>query len=192
MLKILNFTTTIAMPMKLSKDLYFIEVFNLLKPCGITHWVWEGINKATLWCIILHGITGQNFKQNWIRFRESWPKNYQKHPKMKVSAGTKTLKIYNSTTRDPISLKADSYVYHLNTFHLLKTEWVNQREGTAKKTIKKYQEFINILTLILLENSLENVIRLRTFPLSSIVYLKQTHRECGRKGGALHLPILPL
>ena len=78
MLKILNFTTTIAMLMKLSKYLYLIEVFNLVKPCGITHWVWEGINKATLWCIILHGITGQNFKQNWIRFRESWPKKLPK------------------------------------------------------------------------------------------------------------------
>ena len=40
-------------------------------------------------------------------------KTTQKHPKMKVSAGTKTY---------PISLKADRYVYHLNNFHLLKTE----------------------------------------------------------------------
>ena len=39
-------------------------------------------------------------------------------------------------------------MYHLNTFHLLKTEGVNQREGTSKKKKKKKcQEFENFITL---------------------------------------------
>ena len=37
---------------------------------------------------------------------------------------------------------------HLNIFHLLKTESVNQREGPSEKNNKKCMEFIKILTLI--------------------------------------------
>ena len=46
------------------------------------------------------------------------------------------------------------YVYHLNSFHLLKTEGVNQREGTSEKNTKKFQEFIKFLSLIWLKYSL--------------------------------------
>ena len=42
---------------------------------------------------------------------------------------------------------AHYYMYHLNTFHLLKTDCVNQREGKSKK-------FIKSLTLISLKNNL--------------------------------------
>ena len=37
-------------------------------------------------------------------------------------------------------------MYHLNTFHLLKTEGVNQREGTSKK--KKKKNFITLKQFI--------------------------------------------
>ena len=86
-----------------------------------------------------------------------WSKTTQKQSKMTVSAGKKTfenLKLENY--RFDISLKRVRYVYHLNTFHLLKTEGVNLRvaEGTSKKAIKKCQEFIKILILISLKSSL--------------------------------------
>ena len=56
----------------------------------------------------------------------------QKQLKVTISSGTKTFDNLN----------------HLNAFHLLKTEGVNQRESTSEKTIKKCQEFIKIFTLI--------------------------------------------
>ena len=34
-------------------------------------------------------ITGENFKQNLQCFREFWPKDHTKQPKMTVSTGTK-------------------------------------------------------------------------------------------------------
>ena len=37
---------------------------------------------------------------------------------------------------------------------LLKTEGANQKDGTSKKAIKKCLDFIKILTLISLKNSL--------------------------------------
>ena len=36
---------------------------------------------------------------------------------------------------DPISVKLTQYVYHLNTFHLLKTEGVNRTKGDRKHTL---------------------------------------------------------
>ena len=42
----------------------------------------------------------------------------------------------------------------LTPFNYWKTEGVNQREGTSKKNYQKNQEFIKILTLISLKNSL--------------------------------------
>ena len=48
-----------------------------------------------------------------VHFGEFWPKTTKKQPK-----------IENLTT-DPKSIKLAWYVYHLNTFHLMKTVSVN-------------------------------------------------------------------
>ena len=49
-------------------------------------------------------------------------------------------------------MKLPRHVYHLNTFHLLKTEVVNRRgAGGAYKKNKKCQEFTKVLTLISLK-----------------------------------------
>ena len=90
-----------------------------------------------MWCIILHIVTGQKFKQNWQILGSSGQKTTQKQPKMTVSTGTKTFENLN----------------HLNIFHLLKTEGVNQRKGPSEKNVKKFMEFIKIFTLIWLKNS---------------------------------------
>ena len=62
---------------------------------------------------------------------------------MTVSASTKTFE-NNWRTADPISVKLAQYVYHLNMFHLLKTEGVNQMKGNRGQfqINKKCQEFI--------------------------------------------------
>ena len=45
-------------------------------------------------------------------------------------------------------MKLAQYVHYLNNFHLLKTECqLKGSRGRIQKTIKKYQEFIKILTL---------------------------------------------
>ena len=59
---------------------------------------------------------------------------------MTISAGKKifeNLKLENY--RSDISLEFARYVYHLNTFHLLKTEGVNRRvaDSTSKKSHQK-------------------------------------------------------
>ena len=47
-LKIFNFTTTYAILMKLTTDIYLNKVFHLAKSCGVSHRVHEGVNKKTL------------------------------------------------------------------------------------------------------------------------------------------------
>ena len=69
-------------------------------------------------------------------------KTTQKQPEMTVSAGTKIFENLKLEDHRSYTLKLARYVYHLNTFHLLKTEGVNQREGRSKKANKKCQEFI--------------------------------------------------
>ena len=73
---------------------------------------------------------------------------------MTVSAGTKIFENLKLEDHRSYTLKLARYVYHLNTFHLLKTDGVDQREGTSKKNIKKCQELIKIVTLTSLKNSL--------------------------------------
>ena len=52
-------------------------------------------------------------------------------------------------------MKLDQYVQYLNTYHLLKTECqLKGGRGHIQKAIKKSPEFIKILTLISLKNSL--------------------------------------
>ena len=52
-------------------------------------------------------------------------------------------------------MKIAQYVHYFNTFYLLKTECqLKGGRGHIQKTIKKCQEFMKILTLISLKNSL--------------------------------------
>ena len=82
---------------------------------------------------------------------------------MTIFTGMKTFENLNSRTADPISVKLVQYMYHLNTFHLLKIDHVNQRaaQDASKNFIKTCEEFIKILTLVLLKTSLRNAVRLR-------------------------------
>ena len=108
---------------------------------------------------------------------------------MTIFTGMKTFENLNSRTADPISVKLVQYMYHLNTFHLLKIDHVNQRaaQDASKNFIKTCEEFIKILTLVLLKTSLRNAVRLGAFPLYLIIYLQQIYWECRRRGGALLL-----
>ena len=110
----------------------------------------------------------------------------QKQPKMTVCCCENIWK-FNSRTTDPISTKLARYVYHLNTFHFWKlmVSIKGQQRAHPKKSMKICQEFIKVLTLISLKNSLQNAIRLGFFPLSSIIYLQQMYLEWG--GGGLYL-----
>ena len=85
-------------------------------------------------------ITSQKFR---LLLGNSGQKLTQKQHKMTVSASTKTFE-NNWRTADPISVKLAQYVYHLNMFHLLKTEGVNQTKGNRGQfqINKKCQEFI--------------------------------------------------
>ena len=47
-LKILNFTTTYAIPMKLTIDIYLNKVFHLAKSWDVSHRVYKDVNKKTL------------------------------------------------------------------------------------------------------------------------------------------------
>ena len=117
-------------------------------------------------------------------FGSSGQKVTQKQPKMTVCCCENIWK-FNSRTTDPISTKLARYVYHLNTFHFWKlmVSIKGQQRAHPKKSMKICQEFIKVLTLISLKNSLQNAIRLGFFPLSSIIYLEQMYLECGRRGG---------
>ena len=108
---------------------------------------------------------------------------------MTIFTGMKTFENLNSRTADPISVKLVQYMYHLNTFHLLKIDHVNQRaaQDASKNFIKTCEEFIKILTLVLLKTSLRNAVRLGAFPLYLTIYLQQIYWECRRRGGALLL-----
>ena len=46
-LKFFNFTTTVAIHMKLTTDIYLNKVFHLAKSWGVTHSMQEGKNKKT-------------------------------------------------------------------------------------------------------------------------------------------------
>ena len=74
---------------------------------------------------------------------------------MTASARTKTFENLKLQNCRLISVKLAQYMYHLNTFHLPKTEGVSQI---------KDMEFIKILTLISLKNSLQNAVRLGISP----------------------------
>ena len=54
---------------------------------------------------------------------------------MAVFAGTKTFE--NLKLKDCLSDIAETYSLYVPPLHLLKTDSVNQREGTSKETIKK-------------------------------------------------------
>ena len=73
-----------------------------------------------------------NVQTKLTNFRSSGQKIIQKQPKMTVTTSTSTCENLD----------------YLNTFHLLKTEGVNQREGATQKIMKECLEFIKILTLI--------------------------------------------
>ena len=62
-------------------------------------------------------------------------KTTKEQPKMAVFAGTKTFE--NLKLKDCLSDIAKTCSLYVPPFHLLKTESVNQREGTSKETIKK-------------------------------------------------------
>ena len=82
-------------------------------------------------------------------------------------------------------MKLAQYVYHLNTFHLLKTECQSKGgKGRIHKTIKKCQEFIKLLTLISLENSLQKCCK-GIFPLSSVIFSQLIYWECGGEEGGI-------
>ena len=103
---------------------------------------------------------------------------------MTVSAGKKTFKnLRLENYRQDISLKLARYMYELNNFQLRKTEGDNRREaeGTSKKMIKKCQEFIKILILISLKNSLQNAIRLGIFPVFDNTFTANTLGICEKR-----------
>ena len=83
-------------------------------------------------------------------FGEFWPKI---HPKVVCFCYYENISKFK--TADPILIKLAQYVYHLQKFHLLKTEGVNQTKGKRRHIhTKKCLEFMKILTLISLKNSL--------------------------------------
>ena len=66
-------------------------------------------------------------------------KTTQKQPKMTVSAGTKTFEKLKLKNKNPILPKLACHVYQLNTSNLLKTEGINQRQGTSKKHARNFK-----------------------------------------------------
>ena len=121
----------------------------------------------------MHQLTGHHWFKVQAKLkvlRSSDQKTTQKQPKVTVSIGEKTIENLKLQNYRYILLKLVHYVYHFNPFHLLKTEGVNQRDSTSEKTIQKCQEFIKILTLIWLKNSLWNAIRLWIFPVFNNIF----------------------
>ena len=62
-------------------------------------------------------------------------KTTKEQPKIAVFAGSKTFE--NLKLKDCLSDIAETYSLYVPPLHLLKTDSVNQREGTSKETIKK-------------------------------------------------------
>ena len=114
-----------------------------------------------IWWITLHCITGQNFKQNWQYLGKIW---WKKHPKAAWKARFCFLKIQNSGTKNPISIKLARYMYQPSTFYLLKTGNINRRG----KNCHEFSKILNLASLktafkIFITHSLENAIRVRIF-----------------------------
>ena len=108
----------------------------------------------------------------------SGPKSTHKWPKMTASRG---MKIWRLKTADSISIKLAWYVYHLNIFHLLKSDGVNLRatESISKQN-KKIKTYQFILTLMSLKNSFTKCYKAGDFPMYSI-NLQQRYWTCGRR-----------
>ena len=136
---------------------------HLAKSLDVTHRVWEDINKKNSQKsqknsflaqfqpflntskrtiqYLMHHLTCHHWSKFQTKLTTFWgvlaKKNTQKQPKMTVSSNTKTFE-NNSRTTDSISMKHSLYVYHLSTFHLLKTEYhLRGSWGRIQKTIRK-------------------------------------------------------
>ena len=123
MLKIFNFSTTNAMLMKLTIDIYLNNAFHLVKSWGKNHRVEEGINKTKTHKMskkinFFHQvrpflntfITVQDFKKTDNILANSSQKITPKQPKMTVSAGSKTFENSNSKNYNLITPKLAQYV----------------------------------------------------------------------------------
>ena len=78
-------------------------VANLMHHLACHHWSKFQTKLTTFWRILAKRLPQNSLKSQFLLVR-------------------KHLKIQIPRTTDPISLKLVQYVYHLNTFHLLKTE----------------------------------------------------------------------
>ena len=119
-------------------------------------------------------------------FRKFWPKDHQNQPKMTISTCTKIFENLNLKSYKSDIAKTCSLCVPFNCFQLLKTEGVNQRDSTSEKTIKKCQEFIKILTLIWLKNSLLNAIRLWFFPVCNKTFTANILGTQEKRRGFIH------
>ena len=151
---------------KLTPDIYLSKVFHLTKSWGVKTSLKISflaqfrlfLNTAIKIVVyLMHHLACHHWSKVQTKLNilgSSGQKTTQKHPKMTVSTGTKTFENLKFKNYRSDIAKIVHYMYHLNPFHLLKTESVNQREGTSEKNIKKFQEFIKFLSLIWLKYSL--------------------------------------
>ena len=151
---------------------------HLAKSLDVTHRVWEDINKKNsqksqktafwpnfnhflilqkepynIWCIILHVITGQNFKQNWQHFGEFWPK---KIPKSSLKWQFLLIQKHLKITRE-LQIRYQWNIPCMCTTLALFIYWkLNITWGAAEGASKKPSgnlDFIKILALISLKNN---------------------------------------
>ena len=189
---------------KLTPDIYLSKVFHLTKSWGVKTSLKISflaqfrlfLNTAIKIVVyLMHHLACHHWSKVQTKLNilgSSGQKTTQKHPKMTVSTGTKTFENLKFKNYRSDIAKIVHYMYHLNPFHLLKTESINQREGTSEKNIKKFQEFIKFLSLIWLKYSLWNATRLWISPVFNNTFTANIlgMRE-KRRGFTPHTQVFP-